>query len=75
MAIRNPLKNPYFNNACFEYSEQVGWYRHELGKNGDIIPWYMRIKPKKINFNIVPNFFSRIVLLPFLSIKRSEDLI
>jgi hypothetical protein len=56
MAIRNPLKKPYFNSACFEYSEQVGWYRHELGKNGDIIPWYMRIKPKKINFNIVPNF-------------------
>jgi hypothetical protein len=52
------LKKPYFNSACFEYSEQVGWYRQELGKKGDIIPWYMRIKPKKINFNIVPNFFS-----------------
>jgi hypothetical protein len=66
MAIRKPLKKPYFNSACFEYSEHVGWYRQELGKNGDIIPWYMRIKPKKINFNNVPNFFSRIVLLPFI---------
>jgi hypothetical protein len=38
MAKRMPLRKPYFSNACFEYSEHVGWYRQELGKNGEIIP-------------------------------------
>jgi len=53
------LKKPYFNKACLAYSEQVGSYLQELGKKGDIIPWYNLINPKKKIFNMVPNFFQK----------------